>query len=97
MPVAARGAEQKPDEGENQKCVGGVDQEVDEMIAEDVEAAKVKVHREGEKTDGTGAGEIQERFRIPDPGVVEQVSPVVEQKGYGEGVGVDQGGEGGQE
>jgi len=66
-----------------------MDEQIDEVIAEDGQCAEAVIEGKGEEADIAASGQIEEVGEVFDIGVFDEVGHIVEMEGGGEGVGVD--------
>ncbi len=86
-----RGLEQQYYEKIDQEPVGDVDEEVNQVIAEDIETPEVVVQGKGEEADITELGKIKQIYQILDPRIFHDAGGIIKMKGRGECVRVDKG------
>jgi len=66
-----------------------MNQQIDQVIPEDIETTKVVIECKGQKPHSPASGEIEEIFQILNLGIFHNARGVVKMEGRGEGVGVD--------
>jgi hypothetical protein len=70
-----------------------MDEQIDQVIAEDGQCAEAVIEGKGEEADVAAAGQIEEVGEVFEIGVFHKVGHIIKMEGSVESVGVDEGGQ----